>query len=59
MKTDISTTEVSSLNLEEAEWSNNVQQVGDPTHTAREFLMQGKKKKNKKIKNKSLFFEQV
>lgn len=48
MKTDISTTEVSSLNLEEAEWSNNVQQVGDPTHTAREFPKQEKKRKIKK-----------
>lgn len=35
-------TEGTSLNLEEVESSNKVQQVGDPTHTAREFLMQGK-----------------
>lgn len=32
-------TKESSLNLAEVEWSNKVQQVGDPTHTGRECLM--------------------
>lgn len=47
VKTYFRATEKSSLNPEEVEGSNNVQKVGDPTHTAREFLMQRKRTKEK------------